>query len=148
MARSFSGESMRRATTLVELLLVLAILGILGAMVVPSAARLIDRIQVDGAATELSALFAVARHTATLRSAHAAVHLDGARATASVTIGRDTVRAVELLHARGVHLRATRDSVAYGPTGLGYGASTATVIVERGREAETLYVSRLGRVRR
>jgi Tfp pilus assembly protein PilE len=139
---------MRRATTLFELLLVLAILGILGAMVVPSAARLLDRIEVNGAATELSALFAVARHTAAFRSTRAAVHLDSAHATASITVGLDTVRAVELLHSRGVRLRATRDSVAYGPTGLGFGASTATIIVERGHEAETLYVSRLGRVRR
>jgi len=139
---------MRRATTLFELLLVLAVLAILLAMVAPSAVRLIDRLEVNGAATELGSLFAVARHAATFHSTRAAVRLDVARATASVTLGRDTVRTVEFLHSRGVRLRSTRDSVAYGPTGLGFGASTATMILERGREAETLYVSRLGRVRR
>jgi len=38
--------------------------------------------------------------------------------------------------------------MAYAPNGLGYGASNLTVVLRRGSAAETIFVSRLGRVRR
>jgi len=38
--------------------------------------------------------------------------------------------------------------MAYAPNGLGYGASNLTLVLRRGERAETLVVSRLGRVRR
>jgi hypothetical protein len=48
----------------------------------------------------------------------------------------------------GVRVTASRDSMAYDARGLGYGAANLSVVVHRGRVAETVYVSRLGRVRR
>ena len=50
-------------------------------------------------------------------------------------------------HAHGVTLAGSRDSLAFDVRGLGYGASNLTLVVRRGRAAETLVVSRLGRVR-
>ena len=50
--------------------------------------------------------------------------------------------------AHGVTLSATRDSMAYAPNGLGYGASNLSIIVRRGAVTDTVVVSRLGRVRR
>jgi hypothetical protein len=55
-------------------------------------------------------------------------------------------RGVQALY--GVRLSATRDSMAYDARGLGYGAANLSIVAHRGRVAETLYVSRLGRVRR
>jgi hypothetical protein len=42
----------------------------------------------------------------------------------------------------------TRDSIAFYPSGLGYGAANTRLIVSRGAAAETVTVSRAGRVRR
>jgi len=48
----------------------------------------------------------------------------------------------------GVTLRASRDSVVYGPSGRGYGATNTTLIVSLNGIEDTVTVSRLGRVRR
>ena len=50
--------------------------------------------------------------------------------------------------AYGVRLWASRDSMTYDGRGLGFGAANLTVVARRGRAAETVFVSRLGRVRR
>ena len=50
-------------------------------------------------------------------------------------------------HAHGVTLASSRDSLAFDVRGLGYGAANLTLVARRGRAAETLVVSRLGRVR-
>jgi hypothetical protein len=47
-----------------------------------------------------------------------------------------------------VRLSTSRDSIAFDVRGLGYGAANLTLVARRGSAAETLVVSRLGRVRR
>jgi hypothetical protein len=37
--------------------------------------------------------------------------------------------------------------MSYAPTGMGYGAANLSVVVRRNAAVETVYVSRLGRVR-
>ena len=59
----------------------------------------------------------------------------------------DTIRTLQLSEY-GVQLRTTRDSIAFGPTGIGWGAATATITITRGRASTALAVSRLGRIRR
>jgi hypothetical protein len=46
-----------------------------------------------------------------------------------------------------VSLGTTRDSIVFDARGLGYGAANLTLVARRGSAAETLVVSRLGRVR-
>ena len=46
------------------------------------------------------------------------------------------------------NLIASRLTVLYGPSGRGWGASNTSIAVTRGRWVDTLFVSRLGRVRR
>jgi hypothetical protein len=46
-----------------------------------------------------------------------------------------------------VELRATRDSLAYDPYGMGRGASNLSIVIRKGAAVETVFVSRLGRIR-
>lgn len=83
-----------------------------------------------------------------LRSTAAMVVIDEGRSTASVIVGADTLLAHDAGSELGVTITATRDTVVYGPSGRGWGASNTSIVVARGRWADTIFVSRLGRVRR
>ena len=139
---------MRRGITLIEITLVVAVLGIVALVAMARFMALRDRIATRGAANDVVAVFALARHSALLRAEAAFVALDTARGTAMVVAGRDTIAMRPLRYLHGVSLSATRDSMAYAPTGLGYGAANLRVIARRGAAEETVWVSRLGRVRR
>lgn len=76
-----------------------------------------------------------------------AVRLDSAAGTAVVHAADDTLRRLPLAAQYGVRLTATRDSMTYAPPGLGVGAANLRVTLTRGAAAETVTVSRLGRVR-
>jgi hypothetical protein len=65
-----------------------------------------------------------------------------------VTVDADTLLVHRFGADLGVTLEVSRDSVIYGPSGRGYGATNTTLIVRRGSAADTVTVSRLGRVRR
>jgi hypothetical protein len=52
-----------------------------------------------------------------------------------------------LRSTHGVTLSTTRDSITFDVRGLGYGAANLTLVARRGRSADTLVVSRLGRTR-
>jgi Tfp pilus assembly protein FimT len=136
-----------RGTTTVELLVVLVIVSLMLVLGLPRLRGILDRVAVRGAATDAMAAFATARHLAIRRGTRVAVTIDEARATIRVvTRGDTTLRALGEIH--GVRLEATRDSMAYTPVGLGYGGSNLRLVLRRGRAAESVYVSRLGRVRR
>jgi len=128
-------------------MLVLAIAGILGTIAMGRATSVRDRISVRAATAETVATFALARRWSLSRAARAAVTFDTTRATLTVLSYGDTVKQRLLGMSHGVTLWASRDSMAYAPNGLGYGASNLTLILRRGASAETIYVSRLGRVR-
>jgi prepilin-type N-terminal cleavage/methylation domain-containing protein len=137
----------RAGLTLPELLAAVTI----GAILVAAATRAVASIA-DGAAThaagaELRSAFATARALAVLRATRAAVRLDSAAGTAAVHLGSDTVRRLALRTRYGVHLATTRDSMAYAALGIGYGAANLRVVLTRGHAADTVTVSRLGRVR-
>jgi len=139
---------MRTAFTLVELMTALAIVGILSAIGMPRLAAMRDSAAVHGAATEIVTALAVARQIAIARGARVAVLLRPPPGSVTVAAGADTILSRSLRADHGVTLTATRDSIAYGPTGLGYGAANMSAIVRRGRATDTVVVSRLGRVRR
>ena len=136
----------RPGHTLAELLTVLAVVGVLLAVSVPSAAQLLDTATVLVARQEATALLALARGHALAAGRATAVSVQGAEARLVVHAGTDTLRAASW-RALGVTLDATRDSLAYGPDGLGVGAANLRLILRRGAAADTLSVSRLGRVR-
>lgn len=132
---------------IIELTIALVIAAILSAIALPKAAAFVDAIEVRGAVTEIDALFSVARHVAIARAVQASLDIDPARGVVSVRVGADTVRKRELEAAHGVRLQSTRASITYSQTGIGYGAGNLTLIVARNLAADTIFVSRLGRVR-
>ncbi|AMW05689.1 pilus assembly FimT family protein [Gemmatimonas phototrophica] len=135
----------RRGTTTVEQLLVLVTLGILFGLACTSGMPLLQAVAVETASRETVSLFALARDHALATGARTAVRLDERRQRVLVHRGIDTLAVADFVQ-RGVRLEATRDSMAYGASGLGVGAANLRVILSRGSRADTLTVSRLGRV--
>jgi len=139
---------MRHGITLIELAVVLAIVGVLCAIGVPNLLRFLDRTRVRHATNEIVTTLAVARSTAIARQANVTTLFDPVRSSIAVTMGADTLLARNLGAVHGVTVRSNRDSTVYGPSGLGYGAANQTIVVQRRAAADSVVVSRLGRVRR
>ena len=139
---------MRRGVSLIELIAVLAIIGVLCGIGVPRLLHHLDRTHVRHAADEIVATLAIARTTAVARAANVITRFDAARSVIVVTEGVDTIVVREIGEIHGVRLRSNRDSAVYGASGLGYGATNQTVVLERGRVMDSIVISRLGRVRR
>lgn len=137
----------RTGTTLIEQTVILALLGVLIAMAFRGFSSLLDGLAVRAAARDVRDVFASAREHAVSSGVRTAVEVDPAMAQLVAHAGADTitVRPVGRLH--GVTLQNTRDSMAYSPSGLGYGASNLSIILVRRGSADTVTVSRLGRVR-
>lgn len=129
-------------------MLALSIASVLSAVAVPKVAAVLERISVRGAANDVGALLDRARHTAMTRGERAIVELDTVHAIALLRVGRDTISRLEEGALNGVRFRATRLSVTYTALGMGFGVSNLTLMVSKGAVAETVTVSRLGRVRR
>ncbi|HEX6052121.1 MAG TPA: type II secretion system protein, partial [Gemmatimonadaceae bacterium] len=141
-------ERVRRGTTLPEIIIAVIVLGIVTAVAGLRVAGFRDRSSVRRATDETVATFAAARRWSLSRSARTAVSIDTANATLLVRSYADTILLRRLGDSHGVVLSTSRDSMAYAPNGLGYGASNLTLVLRRGEAAETVVVSRLGRVRR
>ena len=137
----------RRGTTMAELVVTLALLGVLTTIAVPRAAALVDRISVKGATQDVVLTLAAARAAASRRGEYASFVADPRTGRLRVVSGGQTLLERDELHARGVRLEASRESVTFAPGGLGWGAANTTVIVSRGSRSDTVVMSRLGRVR-
>jgi Tfp pilus assembly protein FimT len=139
--------TLRAGSTLVEQVVVLALLGVCAAAGVIGGARLLDTATVHGATRDVAEQFILARDRAMATGTATAVQLDATHRRVVVHAGDDTLARLELA-PRAIRLAVTRDSMAYGATGLGFGAANLRVIVARGASADTVTVSRLGRVKR
>src|SRR5688500_16052195 len=120
---------MRRAFTLPELAVILVIIGLLCAISVPWALRRLDRSHVRGARAELVTAMATARAAAIASGRRAAVLFDADRGAVIVYSGADTILVRRLSAVHGVTIESNRDSMAYDPSGLGFGAANQTVVV-------------------
>ena len=139
---------MRTGTTLIEVGVTLSLIGLMAGLTFPRFGRYRDRIAVDAAATSTLSLLATARHAALRRASLTAVHLDTTAATILLVSGTDTLERRSLGDVHGVTMTTSRDSIAFAPSGLGYGAANTQIILRRGQAADTISVSRLGRARR
>jgi len=138
----------RRGTTILELTLSLSVIAILSAITYPRIGALLDGIHVRGTMTEIHSLFTAARHQAITRAERVTVQIDTARAAMSLVAGSDTLRIRTFNDTHGVKLAANRPSFTYSAIGIGYGAGNMTIVIRRNARTDSLFISRLGRVRR
>jgi prepilin-type N-terminal cleavage/methylation domain-containing protein len=141
-------DSLRAGHTLVELSLVLTVIGLVSMIAVHEATLYLDRVAVRSAVAEAAALVARARDEALAQRALVSLRIDTVAATVALSARGEQLTQHALGHAHGVRLSTSRDSIAFDVRGLGYGAANLTLVARRGSAAETLVVSRLGRVRR
>ena len=138
---------MRQGLTLLEITIVIAIIALVGAIATPALLHRLDRARVRHATSEILGTLGLARSMAVARESPVTVTFDSARATVTVADGADTLVSRMLGAIYGVGIRSNRDSLVYGPTGLGFGAANQSVVVTRGSASDTVIISRLGRVR-
>jgi type II secretory pathway pseudopilin PulG len=137
----------RCGLTLVELCLVLSVIGLTTAIAVRQLGIYLDRTAARAAVLEAGALVARARDEAVALRRPASIRFDTVGDVLELRMGGATLARAALGHAHGVSLAANRDSIAYDVRGLGYGAANVTLVARRGRVADSLVVSRLGRIR-
>jgi hypothetical protein len=122
----------------------MALLTLIAAVAVQPLRAYADRYAVRQATAETAELFAEARR-AGIRHGRATIYVTSTGVRLEV---RDSVlRAHEFLTRLRVSVRSTTGAMTFNHTGLGQGIANGTVILERRAAADTLVVSRLGRVR-
>ena len=139
--------TVRRGFSAIELTIVVGVVSVLSAIAMPAMVGLLDHMRVSAAVAEIESLFGAARHIAIARGTNATVEIDTANGIVAVTVGGDTVRRGEPRIEHGVDVSTNRASMSYAATGIGYGAANLSVVVRKGSIADTIVVSRLGRVR-
>jgi prepilin-type N-terminal cleavage/methylation domain-containing protein len=138
---------MRHGFTVLEQLVVLAIMSLLLTIVAPRTLSALDQSAVRNARMQLVAALGAARSSAQSRAERVSVAIDSAGGLLRILAGADTLLVRPLRAELGVAFAASRDSITYGASGRGYGATNSTIVLRRGAAAETVYVARLGRAR-
>ena len=132
---------------MLELIIVLTIAAILLAIAVSRALNSLDRISVQSAANDVATILSSARSLALASHSAVAVDIDSLTGVLRVRRGEEIVSSRAVGFAHGVSVRRNRDSLTFDARGLGRGAANLSVIVRRRAAVETVFVSRLGRVR-
>jgi prepilin-type N-terminal cleavage/methylation domain-containing protein len=138
---------MRQGFSLVEMMLVLAVLGLLFGIALPRISGALDHIEVWAAANHLAAAHQRARIMAITRSQVLVLTIEAA----SLAI-RPRGQAVPLWSEPGpaatrVALEGPAHQFTFSPEGLTFGLSNATLRLSRGAASRTIVISRLGRIR-
>jgi prepilin-type N-terminal cleavage/methylation domain-containing protein len=138
---------MRGGFSLIELVLVLALVGLVLGIALPPLARALDRIEVASAASQIASAHTRARLMAISRSRVLVLTVDSAtlsihpRGSTSV-LWSDRGPALSR-----VSLAGPTRSFTFSPEGFSLGLSNASFQLIRGSATRTVVVSRLGRVR-
>ena len=137
----------RRGVTLLELLVVIVVTVVALGVALPRVRAIVDHASVQNAARDTRHAFAFARRRALTLGNYVAVRIDSVGRAITIADDSGVMSTRALGAAYGVTVRATRDSMTYTPLGLGYGAANLSLVLSRGEAAETIAVSREGRVR-
>ncbi len=140
---------MRTGFTLPELVIVLVVIGLVLGVAAPKTTQWRDQRAVNRAVNETVLFYERVRFVAVIRSR-----------TFQIEFGPEGYSAVSELPGtpvrfsargpvrRGVALTVSRSVIRLSPNGLGYGAANTKLVFRRGSAAESLTVSRLGRLKR
>jgi prepilin-type N-terminal cleavage/methylation domain-containing protein len=135
------------AFTLAEVVAVVAIMGLVAMLAITRLRLQLDRIAARTAVADAALVVARAREEAIAQHAVVSLRVDTGAGTLALQARGERLAVHALGHEHGVTLSTTRDSIAFDVRGLGYGAANMTLIAKRGAAANTLVVSRLGRIR-
>jgi prepilin-type N-terminal cleavage/methylation domain-containing protein len=138
---------MRRAFTLVELMLVLAVLGVLLGIAIPGLSLVLDRIEVEAAAAHIVAAHQRARLLAITRGQVVRLLIDEARIVIYPRTGLVPLWSESGPSEARVTLAGPTRQFTFSPEGFTLGLSNASLQLVRGTSRRTVVISRLGRVR-
>lgn len=140
---------MRRGFTLIEMAIVLTVFGIIVGLAMPRISRYADRLAVRRARDEASAFFNRVRIAAVYRAVRVRVEFGHDSLIAAAEGATDTTFWIAPGPSRhGVSLTASRSEVRLYPNGLGLGGANTKLLFRRGGAADSLTISRLGRLRK
>jgi Tfp pilus assembly protein FimT len=138
---------MRRAFTLPELVLILAVAGILFGIAVPRLKGALDRIEVEAAAAHLVAAHQRARIMAVAHNQVLVLSVDSSALLISSRSGGAPLWSEAGPAGSGVALAGPAGQFTFSPQGITLGLSNATLQLRRGASSRTVVISRLGRAR-
>jgi Tfp pilus assembly protein FimT len=132
-----------------EVLIVLAIVSLVATLAAARTLGWNDRLAVRRAAAEVWSFYGRARYGAVLGTAQVRIEVSGDSLRAVYEGAADSVFLAQPGPSRhGVELTASRPVLRVAANGFGRGASNTKLILRRGEAAESLTVSRLGRMKR
>jgi prepilin-type N-terminal cleavage/methylation domain-containing protein len=138
---------MRQGFSLVELMLVVALAGLLFGIALPRLSGALDRIEVQSEANRLVAAHQRARIMAVTRSQVLVLTIDSANLDIRPRGQASPLWAENGPAAAHVTLEGPARQFTFSPVGFTLGLSNATLRLSRGSARRTIVISRLGRVR-
>ncbi len=138
---------MRSGFSLIELVLVLALLALLLGIAVPPLAGALDRIEVASAASQIAAAHSRARMMAISKSRVLVLRVDSASLSIHLRGSTSHLWSDTGPASSGVSLSGPVRSFTFSPEGFSLGLSNASLHLSRGSATRTVVISRLGRVR-
>lgn len=140
---------MARGFSLVEIVVVLALIGVLAGISAPRVGAYADWLAVRRAEDEAAAFYGRTRISAVYRARRVRVVFGDDSLIAVVEGTTDSVIwAVPGPARHGVALYASRREIRLHPNGIGLGAANTKLVFRRRAAADSLTISRLGRLRR
>ena len=136
-----------RGYTIIELIVVVTLVAVVVGFAMLAGRGVLDRVAVAQGRERIVAFYNRSRTAALLNRSIVTLRISTDSLVARTRSGMLMTRAPGT-RTLGVTTTATRDTVRIGINGLGYGASNSTVVLERGAVSDTLFISRLGRIRR